>query len=464
MANGSSAAPGLKQNVDSFLFVPMDPIKHSSALIALSFAALSLPAMAGTINTFTGAFDNLTGTNDNYSLNSAPINGTAAGSYKDLLFTGPQLNLLQTNTNFHTESISVTNGSSYGIAGLSTNAPTIRVGTTGSSSEVIAPFTNANVPSNVGTGSQDLIFLSGNSNLSISATNNNTTTLPMTVQLRQSGNFNIQSGSTLTLDAVVKQNGTQSLTITGAGRTNLNGVNTYTGTTTVNGGTLAIGGSGSINNSSTVTVAAGAQLIYNSSTALTKAPVLNGSGPSSRAILSGTGVINTAISLDNVGDALAPGNSPGILSFTPAQTWGAFTLDWEVNNFTGTTAGTDFDQVSLASSLNLTGGSASYLLNVLSLTGSNTAGAVPNFAETSQSWTVLSSAAGITGFDAANWTLNTGTFTSANAATGTFSLAQSGNNLVLSYNPVPEPTGTACLAATCAMFLARRKRSASAQA
>jgi autotransporter-associated beta strand protein len=223
----------------------MDTFSSPAARIALTFAALTLPAMAGTINTFTGATDNLTGTNENYSLNSAPINGTAAGSYKDLLFTGPQLNLLQTNTNFHTESISVTNGSSYGIAGASTNAPTIRVGTTGSSSEVIAPFSNANVPSNVGTGSQDLFFLSGNSNLSISATNNNTTTLPLTVQLRQSGNFNIQSGSTLTLEAAVRQNGTQSITITGAGRTNLNGVNTYTGSTTVNGGTLAIGGSGS---------------------------------------------------------------------------------------------------------------------------------------------------------------------------------------------------------------------------
>jgi hypothetical protein len=192
--------------------------------------------------------------------------------------------------------------------------------------------------------------------------------------------------------------------------------------------------------------------------------VLNGSGPSSRAILSGSGVINTAITLDNVGDTLAPGNSPGVLSFTPAQTWGAFTLDWEVNNFTGITAGTDFDQVSLASSLNLTGGSASYLLNVLSLTGSNTAGIVPNFAETSQSWNVLSTAGGITGFDAASWTLNTGSFTSANAATGTFSLAQSGNNLVLSYNPVPEPTGPAFLAATGALFLVRRKRSGSARA
>jgi len=443
-------------------FTPPFNTNHrlSSGIVPIvALILLRLPVMSGTINTFTGTVDNLTGTNDNYSLNSAPINGTAAGSYKDLLFTGTQLNLLQTNTNYHTESISVTNGASYGIAGASNNAPTIRVGSTGSTAEVIAAFNNANVPSGAGTGSQDLIYLGGNSNLSISNLNNNASTAPLTVQLRQSGNFNIQAGSILTLDAAVRQNGTASLTLTGGGRTNLNGVNTYAGSTVVNGGILAIGVNGAINSSSGVTIAAGAQLVYNSNTALTKAPVLNGSGASSRAILAGSGTVNAAVSLDNLGDTLAPGNSPGMLTFTPAQTWNSFSMDWEVNNFTGTTAGVDFDQLSLAGSLDLTGGSASYLLNVLSLTGSNTPGAVPNFAENSQNWNILTAAGGISGFNAASWTLNTGSFAAANAATGAFSLAQSGNHLVLSYIPVPEPSSWGMAAGGLGfLILGRRKR------
>ncbi len=255
----------------------------------------------------------------------------------------------------------------------------------------------------------------------------------------------------------VISNGASNMTLTktGAGTQSLTGTNTYTGATNVTAGTLAITGSGSINASSGVTVATGANFVYNSSTTLTKSLSLSGASSSSRAILGGSGTIGATVSLDNIGDTLSPGNSPGIQTFTSAQTWSSFSYDWEVNNFTGTTAGTDFDQLGL-NTLNLTGGSASYILNILSLTSSNVAGNVPNFSEVNRSWTILTSNGGITGFNAANWLINSAGF--ADNETGSWALAQSGNDLVLSYAVVPEPDVAALIGGLGMLVLLRRRR------
>ena len=72
---------------------------------------------------------------------------------------------------------------------------------------------------------------------------------------------------------------------------------------------------------------------------------------------------------------------------------------------------------------------------------------------------VLNTTTGISGFNAANWTLLTTNFTSSPAYGGTFSLAQASNDLVLSY-AVPEPSTWALLAVSLAtvMVLRRRRR------
>ena len=246
---------------------------------------------------------------------------------------------------------------------------------------------------------------------------------------------------------------TNSLIKNGAGIAILTLSNTYSGITAVNAGKLIINGSGSINNSSGTTVAAGARLVYNSSTALTSSISLSGAGTSSRAVLGGAGTIGTSVTLNNFGDTLSPGNSPGIQTFTPAQTWSSFSYDWEVNNFTGTTAGTDFDQLGLNSTLDLTGGS--FILNVLSLTASNVGGNVPNFSDINRSWSILTST-GITGFNAANWAINTGGFT--DTTTGTWGISQSSNDLVLSYTVVPETNVAALLGGFATLVLLRRRR------
>jgi autotransporter-associated beta strand protein len=242
----------------------------------------------------------------------------------------------------------------------------------------------------------------------------------------------------------------------GLGSLTLDGASTsFTGSTTISAGRLVVGPTGSINATSGISVSADAGFDYNSSTTLTVAPSLLGSGSSNRATLGGNGTINAALTLDNLGDTLSPGNSPGIMPFGTSQTWNSFTYLWETNNFVGTTAGTDFDQIAITGSLNLTGGIGAYLLDITSLTAGNATGDVGGFSDVSRSWTILTTTAGITGFDANNWTLSTANFTSSPAATGSWELKQQGNNLVLDFIAVPEPTGMA-LAGCGMLFLAWR--------
>ena len=236
------------------------------------------------------------------------------------------------------------------------------------------------------------------------------------------------------------------------------------GIVNVNAGILALGGDASLNATSAVNVAAGATLLHNSSTAMTIAPTLNGG------TLGGTGLINAALTLNSVGDTLSPGNSPGIMPFAVSQVWNSFAYDWEVNNWQGDlipgggVPGTDFDQITIAGSLTLSG--TDYLLNVLSLDNLNAPGELINFAETSQSWTILSTTGGITGFDASNWQIDATGFT--NDELGSFVLTtggRNGNDLVLTYRPfsgvtVPEPTTAALGLLGLAGLMMRRRRAA----
>ncbi len=225
------------------------------------------------------------------------------------------------------------------------------------------------------------------------------------------------------------------------------------GAVTVNGGTLLIGTTGSVNSNSMITINTGGHFKYNSSTALTAPLTINGGK------VSGSGTLNVDLALNNIADTLSPGNSAGPMPLGTSQNWSALTYEWEINDWTGGVAATDFDQITIAGSLTLNNSNL-YAFDVLSLLPDNTTpGAVSNFGESNQSWIVLTTSGGITGFNASNWTVDATGFT--NAETGAFTLNQVGDNLVLSYGVIPEPSTYAMLMGGLGLLALLRRRSKS---
>lgn len=240
----------------------------------------------------------------------------------------------------------------------------------------------------------------------------------------------------------------------GTGTLTLTGDNSYTGSTGVTQGTLLISGSGDINQTSGVTISTAGTFRYNSSVAYSGGAITNNGGT-----IAGSGTIGASVALDSLSDKLAPGNSPGIQNYGISQTWNAFTYQWETNNFTGTTAGTDFDQITITGSLTLDL-AGSYAVDLLSLTALNVGGNVANFSETTRQWAILTASGGISNFDVGDWTINEGGFTSSPTRTGTFSLSADANTIYLNYALVPEPSGMMLAAVGMLGIAARRRRNA----
>jgi autotransporter-associated beta strand protein len=226
--------------------------------------------------------------------------------------------------------------------------------------------------------------------------------------------------------------GTGSLTKSGAGTLTLTGANTYSGATTVSGGGLKLNGTAA---NSTFTVSAG--------------------------LLSGTGTTG-ALTIAN-GGTFSPGNSPGTLNAGNTTFAGGGTYLWEINNGTGT-AGADpgWDLLSISGTLNITATSANpFNVDLTSLTLGNVAGLAANF-DASQDHTYLIAAAsgGITGFSADKFNLDLSAFTNSLAG-GSWSIAQSGNNLNLEFSAasaIPEPSTYAALAGLAALGLVAWRR------
>ena len=226
-------------------------------------------------------------------------------------------------------------GGSQMLTGLGGNFTAATEGYIGFKLYTDATYTTANY------GSMRVILTNNTSGAYIKDWAYDTSGAPVVVgAIKQVGQDIVLSSGFTLASALVNSGGTTNLVKNGSGTNTLKAANTYTGATTVNEGILNIASTGTINTSSGISVAAGAKFVYNSSTALSVAPTLTGNGISNRAVLGGTGTVGTSVTLDNLGDVLSPGNSPGIQNYTPAQSWSSFSYDWEVNNFTGTTAGT----------------------------------------------------------------------------------------------------------------------------
>ena len=248
------------------------------------------------------------------------------------------------------------------------------------------------------------------------------------------------SANTLTLGGIIS-NGTTATALTkeGSGTLKLDGINSYTGATAVNAGSLEIALNGSTHASSAVTVS-------NSGSALVVNGTVNGTLVANvSTTLSGTGTIAGATTINGVH---APGNSPGIQIFTNGLSYGSTaTLNTEFVGNTLSLRGTDFDGV------NVTGGNlvidslATLALFTSSIDYANV------LWDSVRDFTIIdySGAGTSTGSFLLN-TDNAGAF----ASEGSWSLANSSNDIILSWTPIPEPS-TSLLAALGALALFRRR-------
>jgi autotransporter-associated beta strand protein len=166
------------------------------------------------------------------------------------------------------------------------------------------------------------------------------------------------------------------------------------------------------------------------------------------ASLGGNGTIGGA-RIDN-GGTLTPGLSPGVLTTTGSAVFASGgNYNWQLFNATGT-AGTEWDLLAVGGALDIAATSADpFRINLwtLSGTGPDVNGSAANF-DSSQdyTWTIASTASGITGFSADKFVIRTsatnGTGGFANSfGAGTFSVAQSGNDLNLVFTHGVTPSG-----------------------
>jgi fibronectin-binding autotransporter adhesin len=224
--------------------------------------------------------------------------------------------------------------------------------------------------------------------------------------------------------------GAINLTKLGSGTLQLNGLNTYSGTTQVSAGQLHVTSSGSMNSTARVIVnGAGAELRYNAGSALTKPLTLT------QGTLSGTGTVNTAVTIGaNV--VHSPGNSPGSQT-VQSETWASGgTYLWEVNDWNGA-AGTGFDQINVTNTLDVTATSGStFKLAVAGLTAGNAVGAVPNFSNTARKAFTIATASSLTNFAADKLQIDTTSFSGSNAlGNGGFVAGAAGNDVTLTFIP-----------------------------
>jgi autotransporter-associated beta strand protein len=230
--------------------------------------------------------------------------------------------------------------------------------------------------------------------------------------------FKPQSGDDYTY-AYLIQNGTGggalSLAIDGAGTQRLTFANTYTGNTTITAGTLLA------NNASGSATGAG-NIAINGGT------------------FGGTGTISGSVTLAS-GGTISPGTSIESLA-TGGNTWnggGMFDFEFSTDGSSGT-AGSQWDLLSIAGGLDLSGANSSnkVTLNLFTMSDATTPGSLGTWdANTDHTWAGFVTTTGITSFAADKFQFDTTGF--QDTLNGTFSVVQNGNNLDLHYTAVPEP-------------------------
>lgn len=252
----------------------------------------------------------------------------------------------------------------------------------------------------------------------------------ITGPITTSGTLNFTNPGSQNLSGVIS--GAGGLNIS-AGTTTLSGNNTFSGSTTVAGGKLLVTGPNTGGGSVTI-----------------------GSG----GVFGGSGSFSGPVFVNSDG-SVSPGNSPGALSVGATTFAGGGSFAFEINSVTGT-PGTPWDLLSVSGALNIAATvGAPFIINLTSLTLSNTAGLVSDFNNAnSYAWKFVQTSGGVTGFSAGAFQYNATNFQNSLGG-GSFFVSNLGNDLFLNFKPVPEPSTYALMALGLGgiVLLARRRRS-----
>ena len=281
------------------------------------------------------------------------------------------------------------------------------------------------------------------------------------------GNGNLNNGfnvrdvagvlATINYNGVIanKSGETGVLTKSGLGILTLGGTSTYTGATTVKGGTLVVSTGGSIAQSLLTTVTTGTTLTANGTVG---AVTVNTGGT-----LNGAGTVGTT----TVAGTLNPGNSPGVLNVNGNLTMASGgNMVWELFANTATQASSAvFDQVLVSGDLAFAGGNG-ITLNFGTTAAGSTVAWSDSFWSLNRSFLIYDVTGSTTGFSnlsLLNTSFNDATGVALAASQGSFSVSQSGSDVFLNYNAVPEPSTGSMLglgfAGLVATRLLRRKSS-----
>lgn len=422
----------LRLGVDHALAASTAVTVGSGATLDLSARNLAIASLAGLGTVSMSApgegnsFLEIGGTNA-----SSAFNGVLSGSANNGLVKSGTGRLTLTGTN------------TYG-GGTGVNAGTLRItngGALGSGAVIVASDATLDLHHNLVVSSTQPLTVSGagvgGAGAFVSSEGHG---LWMGSVSLGGGNANLGGAGTLEIDGVVS--GSASLTKVGSGDLILNATNTYSGGTVIKQGTIHANAASSLG-SGGITFEGGA---LNVASGITLANSLTFS--SGTTVLAGNGTFANHLTA-NEHVVLAPGNSPGTLTFSGGLTLASGSaISFQVQNV-GTTAGAGWDLLSVSNGLVITAAAETITFNITFLDSSGNAGLPTGFnASNDYSWTFATSTTPITGFNANQFHL----VTEGPSAPYGFTVSQSNDGLSLLVNyspnfaPVPEPSTYALLA------------------